>query len=270
MFAVKECFQYNQASTRHRHMRNAFAGHQWVGQEVVMDICICFTRVVRFTAHVKCLFLRVWPCRMRIRVCVCHICQLELLAHLCVCVRVWYSFHILSKAWFPRGNDRGHLIGEGWKQHLHPIGHTHDIKVLARQKHVKEIYITALTAPHTQGHRPLPLPIIKVTVHLLCLNSTFPITNKNITGRFFFSFFVTGIITLSIRSVCIKLPIRIREWASRREMIRLAQPLCMDLNNKREISLKALSTVPIRERGKWENGRVQREITANWGYNEHV
>lgn len=107
-------------------------------------------------------------------------------ARTCACVRVWYSFHILSKAWFPRGNDRGHLIGEGWKQHLHPIGHTHDIKVLARQKHVKEIYITALTAPHTQGHRPLPLPIIKVTVHLLCLNSTFPITNKNITGRFFF------------------------------------------------------------------------------------
>lgn len=107
-------------------------------------------------------------------------------ARTCACVRVWYSFHILSKAWFPRGNDRGHLIGEGWKQHLHPIGHTHDIKVLARQKHVKEIYITALTAPHTQGHRPLPLPIIKVTVHLLCVNSTFPITNKNITGRFFF------------------------------------------------------------------------------------
>lgn len=191
-------------------------------------------------------------------------------ARACACVRMWYSFQILWKAWFPQGNDRGHLIGEGWKQHLHPIGHTHDIKVLARQKHVKEIYIAALTAPHTQGHRPLPLPIIKVTVHLLCMNSIFPITNKNITVRFFLSFFVTGIITHSIHSVCLKLPIRIREWASRREMIRLAQPLCMDLNNKREISLKALSAVPIRERGKWENGHVQWEITANWGYNEHV
>lgn len=74
-----------------------------------------------------------------------------------------YSYQILLKAWFPQGNDRGHLIGEGWKQHLHPIGHTHDIKVLARQKHVKEIYIAALTALQTRGHSPLPLPIIKAT-----------------------------------------------------------------------------------------------------------
>lgn len=191
MSAVKERFQYNQASTRHHHMLNALARHQCVGQEVVTDICIRFIRVVCFTAHLKCLFLHVWPCRMRIHVCVRRI-YISAGAPACACawvhacVRVWYSFQILSKAWFPLGNDRGHLIGEGWKQHLHPIGHTHDIKVLARQKHVKEIYIAALTAPHTQGHRPLPLPIIKVTVHLLCVNSTFPITNKNITGRFFF------------------------------------------------------------------------------------
>lgn len=81
-----------------------------------------------------------------------------------VCVYVWsYSYQILLKAWFPWGNDRGRLIGEGWKQHLHPIGHAHDIKVLARQKHVKEIYIAVLTAQQTCGHSPLPLPIIKAT-----------------------------------------------------------------------------------------------------------
>lgn len=107
---------------------------------------------------------RVWtpPHRMwrwlRVFVCLQPPC-----ARVWACVRARYSFQILSKAWFPRGNDRGHLIGEGWKQHLHPIGHTHDIKVLARQKHVKEIYIAAVTAPHTRGHSPLPLPIIKVT-----------------------------------------------------------------------------------------------------------
>lgn len=195
MFTVKERFQYNQVSARHRCMLNALARRQCVGQEVVTDICTgfhtcgVFYRVWIF--HVKCLFLRVWPRGMRIRICVrCAYIYIYISWSSCMrlsaCVRVWYSFQILSKAWFPLGNDRGHLIGEGWKQHLHPIGHTHDIKVLARQKHVKEIYIAALTAPHTRGHRPLPLPIIKVTVHLLCVNSTVPITNKNITGRFFF------------------------------------------------------------------------------------
>lgn len=104
----------------------------------------------------------------------------------CVCVCVWSSsYQILLKAWFPLGNDRGHLIGEGWKQHLHPIGHTHDIKVLARQKHVKEIYIAALTALQTGGHSPLPLPIIKATF-IVCVNSIFSITNKNIMGRGYF------------------------------------------------------------------------------------
>lgn len=137
--------------------------------------------------------LHVWP-RLTVRPCGCVLtfvqtCQFvrELQRQReFVCVCVWSSsYQILLKAWFPLGNDRGHLIGEGWKQHLHPIGHTHDIKVLARQKHVKEIYIAALTALQTGGHSPLPLPIIKATF-IVCVNSIFSITNKNIMGRGYF------------------------------------------------------------------------------------
>ena len=173
-----------------------------------------------------------------------------------------YSYQVLFRAWFPRGNDRGHLIGEGWKQHLHPIGHTHNIKVLARQKHVKEIYIAAVTALLTRGHSPLALPIMRATfiVRWLRVPQTPPppestIKRHNGGGEIFF--FVAGVIACSIRCVCIKLPIRIREWAGSRQMIGLAQPLCTDLNNKREISLKAQSAAPIRVWRKWENGRVR-------------
>ena len=151
-----------------------------------------YTRGVFYSTHkvpvpvCVCVCVRVWPCCIVDTWLRMPDMSAGAPARAFACVRVWYSFQILSKAWFPQGNDRGHLIGEGWKQHLHPIGHTHNIKVLARQKHVKEIYIAVLTAPHTQGHRPLPLTIIKVTVRLLSVNSTFPITNKNITERFFF------------------------------------------------------------------------------------
>lgn len=58
MVTMKERFQHNQTSTEHRHMLNALAKHQWVGQEVVTDtsatpylhmfhVCVCFT------AHLK-------------------------------------------------------------------------------------------------------------------------------------------------------------------------------------------------------------------------
>lgn len=102
MFTMKERFQYNQASTRHHHMLNALARHQWVGQEVVTDICIRFIRMLCFTAHVKCLSLRVCPYRMRICVCVCQICQLELLRALvrvCACDTAFKYFEKLD---FPR------------------------------------------------------------------------------------------------------------------------------------------------------------------------
>lgn len=99
MFAVKERFQYNKVSTRHRHMLNTLARHQWVDQKVVTDICICFMRVVCFTAQVNCMFLHVWPCRMRIHVCICRICQLDLLhalARACACDTAFKYFQKLD------------------------------------------------------------------------------------------------------------------------------------------------------------------------------
>ena len=45
---------------------------------------------------------------------------------------------------------------------MHAICHTRDIKVLSRQKHVKEIYIGPADNPRpTPGHSPLPLAIIE-------------------------------------------------------------------------------------------------------------
>lgn len=136
---------------------------------VNLHICVCIYTVV----HV-CLYLCLHAWRHNIQACVGKCCIYSMFVYVmhftqaqtwvCVCACLWsYSYQILLKAWFPQGNDRGHLIGKGWKQHLHPIGHTHDIKVLARQKHVKEIYIAVLTALQTHGHSPLPLPIIKAT-----------------------------------------------------------------------------------------------------------
>lgn len=172
-----------QGAIQHRHMLNVFAKYQWVVEEVGKDmkvnmhtslcVCVSISYPVSKNPHpctcmcdpVTC--MPVWLC-----VCAYSICQF--VWPLCM----WsYSYQILLKAWFPWGNDRGHLIGEGWKQHLHPICHAHDIKVLARQKHVKEIYIAALTALQPRGHSPLPLPIIKATF-IVCVNSIFPITNK--------------------------------------------------------------------------------------------
>ncbi len=205
---MKECFQSNQVSVwvqggiQYRHMLNVLAKHQWVGEEVGMDVRVLMLIVWKLSVYLHiCAWVSVCVCVcvcVCARVCVCntHAWQTRILECLCdpvtcvpvwmcvclciqyvslcvslfvslcvcVCVCVWsYSYQILLKAWFPWGNDRGHLIGEGWKQHLHPIGHTHDIKVLARQKHVKEIYIAALTALQTRGHSPLPLSIIKAT-----------------------------------------------------------------------------------------------------------
>lgn len=134
-------------------MLNVLTKRLRASEEAGEDACVSWRqRVPR---------LRAWPRPVQAcaDACVHTVCQLA-------CVRAWvwsYSYQILLKASFPRGNDRGHLAGEGWKQHLHSIGHTHDIKVLARQKHVKEIYIAALTALPSRGHSPLPLPIIKAT-----------------------------------------------------------------------------------------------------------
>lgn len=132
---------------------------------VDLHICVCIYTVV----HV-CLYLCLHACHHNIQACVGKCCIYSMFVYVMrftqaqTCACLWsYSYQILLKAWFPQGNDRGHLIGKGWKQHLHPIGHTHDIKVLARQKHVKEIYIAVLTALQTHGHSPLPLPIIKAT-----------------------------------------------------------------------------------------------------------